>query len=306
MDIYSEDIMKFNDKIDFQFDVLKSEINGIKNFKWESYFSGISITFETIAYYTFIIKDDLCIYKQNLFTSCLCDLISIVRFQGPHYKKTLMNSISSLWNVFLSDDRELIDRYCNYDLFYGENSDRISTDYFYNLVRIYQLLYLRDWDKAQERLISLREYVEKKARSLKCEIDCLEAILNGDIKNLKKGLDALIKHQLKHLKSESYTHFIVPRALGMNKLALYAGLEYYHDSPLMPKELLEIKPLAEYEIHEAARIVMNGYTMDELYERFLNKVPFDQESETKRAIELGLIKPPGMMQTLKNLFSGNK
>lgn len=92
----------------------------------------------------------------------------------------------------------------------------------------------------------------------------------------------------------------------MNKLALYAGLEYYHDSPLMPKELLEIKPLAEYETHEAAKIVMNGYSMDELYERFLNKVPFDQQAETKRAIELGLIKPPGMMQTLKNLFSGKK
>lgn len=104
------------------------------------------------------------------------------------------------------------------------------------------------------------------------------------------------------MEDDSFSRHIIPRALGMNKLVLYSGLEYYHDSPLIPKELLEIRPLAEYEMHEATKIVMNGYTMEKLYERFLNNVPFDQKAEMKRTIELGLISQPGLLDKAKKWF----
>ncbi len=295
-------IEKLLSSIQFKDKCIEAEFNRITIGEWSFSLPSIAIDLYEKALNSFILTENASIFKQLMYDSALCRLIDFLRFQNHGHNSPFSSGISCMWIPYFSDNIEIIQFYSEYNLMYFVPKKSLESQYYYNWVLAYQSIYKNDTDLLKFATKNLRNEADKKYRSLRCEVDCFEAIIEKNIKKFELGLEGLIKLEIKDNRNIIYGNILAPRAMGMNKLAIYAGLDYYHNSHFTPKELIKIDPLDKYDTHHAAIYVMNGYEMSELYERFINDQPFDQLSEIKRIKELNLIEKNGIFNKAKHFF----
>ncbi len=177
--------------------------------------------------------------------------MSYVQNQDTEYiKKEFQSEFTftypSHWSLILvSDCKELIDtfskmRYKNYekDLKKGENI----------LAVCMQCALLNEKDKLIECL-PIFEKVMKQMKTLKFDKEFFIGFLESDNEKMEYAIKELLIPKV-HSSRNQYSlqkEFLSYPSLGYAKLAWIKGFEVGINNPLVPKELLPIKPLKKYE-----------------------------------------------------------
>ncbi|MCG7549045.1 Imm49 family immunity protein [Pseudoalteromonas sp. Of7M-16] len=145
--------------------------------------------------------------------------------------------------LLLSDNIDLIERFSEIK---GENySSRLKGG---SLVPLIQALIRGDFELFDKQLKVSRNRAEKKDwKWMTPDLDALEGIRTQDIPKIEEAIMTLAtkKHRYRN-SGKTYSKLLSIPALGYAKLAWLKGIEVEIDHPLIPKELLPVKPNSEY------------------------------------------------------------
>lgn len=159
----------------------------------------------------------------------------------------------------LSDNEPLIERYANLRYQRGANAE-LSMD---EMVAIGELpiwcntvqFFMANDNEGVERNLNIIETktlknLPKKEEGLKDDYEFYKALKLGDKAKMEEVLEKLVSPKIHKKRNDNpiLNQYISLPALGYAKLAWRKGIEVEVNSVLVPKELLHIKPLDNYEI----------------------------------------------------------
>ena len=162
--------------------------------------------------------------------------------------------------AMLSDNEPLIQRYAKLRYQRGENAE-LSMDEMVAIgespiwCNTVQFFMANDKEGA-ERNLNLIETKTKKITKRKIwelmndDYEFYKALYAGDRAKMEEVLDKLVSFKIHKKRNDNpiLNQYISLPALGYAKLAWRKGIEVEVNSPLIPKELLPIRPLEKYEI----------------------------------------------------------
>lgn len=196
---------------------------------------------QSYALKSFFLDKNIQQAKQHFHTCGRLDEFLI----NTYNEKILDYGINHLSYALLSDDEALIRRYAN--LRHSSYESMIkgggSTP-----VYILQCIIKDDW-KEYERVMPIMK--TKTVKKFKMEMDAAyyEALAERNQKKLEEILAEFVTpkiHKQRNKVHELVNEFISHPALGYAKLAWLKGIEVKVESPLVPKDLLPIKPNLQY------------------------------------------------------------
>lgn len=145
-----------------------------------------------------------------------------------------------------------------------------------------------DWQLLKERALTFLND-EKKARSDLKRIPDHEfyvALADKNIKGMQEALDKLLELKLaKRAAKDTLLHFdfyLQPQVLMYAKIAAIHGFDLGIDSPIAPKELIDINPLAEYKIPYD---FMKSFDFDTPHQVWVNYVKQRMEEAKQKKVE---------------------
>ena len=198
--------------------------------------------FQNFALEAFFFENDICKAKHFFYLCGKIDEYLILK----HDEKILDYGINHLSYALLSDCKPLIVRYSNlkHSLY-----DRMIQSGATAPMYILQCLIKDDWAE-YERVMPIMK--NKTVPKFKMELDAAfyEALAERNKEKMEEVLAEFITpkvHKQRNKHHELINEFISHPALGYAKLAWYKGIEVNVNSPLVPKELMPIKPLDNYE-----------------------------------------------------------
>jgi len=187
--------------------------------------------------YYFFKEKDIYKSKQSLYTYSKC-----LEFRSENSKKS-NPIIQRVFYLLLSDSLELINSFKNWEF--------NNHDYWLArgaLVIVIQEILKGNYLKADELLYKF-EKSHKKYPLKETDSAILKAIINKDKKEVEELLEFLLLPK-NHTKVNDAlmlsTKLFSLHATGFAKLAWLKGIEVKIDNPLLPMELLPIKPNEEY------------------------------------------------------------
>jgi hypothetical protein len=193
------------------------------------------------ALYNLFIEKDLYKTKQSFYLSAKMELYLYLFFDNPNYFELTNNSLLC---ILLSDNKQLIDNYIRLtDKVHKEQSIKGFFPLFV------QVALRKNWDYLQEKIDFNREHFASKKSNdwFHIDLDFFEALLNGDKKKMEESIIILATKQHKKRNDGIYRKDLISTpALTYAKLAYIKGFELDIDHPLIPKELLPVKPNDEY------------------------------------------------------------
>lgn len=189
----------------------------------------------------------------------------------------------------LSDNQKLID----YLIKHRDEIVDISVPYkrtdtrpFFNANTLLALS--GDWQLLKERALTFLND-EKKTRSDLKRIPDHEfyvALADKNIKGMQEALDKLLELKLaKRAAKDTLLHFdfyLQPQVLMYAKIAAIHGFDLGIDSPIAPKELIDINPLAEYKIPYD---FMKSFDFDAPHQVWVNYVKQRMEEAKQKKVE---------------------
>lgn len=185
----------------------------------------------------FFNKKDLIKSKQYLYTSIKCD-----EYRFKYFKKS-NPIIQRAFYLLLSDSKELIESFKNWEF----NNHDYWLKHGAKVIIIQEIL-KNNYDKALQLLTAFnasnKEYPLKETDSA-----ILKAIINKDKKEVEELLEFFLlpkNHTKINDKLMLSTKLFSLYATGYAKLAWLKGIEVNIEHPLLPTELLPIKPNKEY------------------------------------------------------------
>ncbi|WP_125782546.1 Imm49 family immunity protein [Pseudoalteromonas rubra] len=191
------------------------------------------------SYYIFN-KKSLEKAKQFFFLDGRSTEINVRVFDSDQSLKFYIQDVVYL---LLSDNIDLIERFAEIK---GENySSRLKDG---SLVPLIQSLIRGDFELFDKQLKVSRNRAEKKDwKWMIPDLDALEGIRTQDIPKIEEAIMTLAtkKHRYRN-SGKIYSKLLSIPALGYAKLAWLKGIEVEIDHPLIPKELLPVKPNSEY------------------------------------------------------------
>ena len=191
--------------------------------------------------------------------------------------------------ILLSDNQKLID----YLIKHRDEIVDISVPYkrtdtrpFFNANTLLALS--GDWQLLKERALEFLND-EKKARGDLKRIPDHEfyvALADKNIKGMQEALDKLLELKFaKRAAKDTLLHFdfyLQPQVLMYAKIAAIHGFDLGIDSPIAPKELIDINPLAEYKIPYD---FMKSFDFDAPHQVWVNYVKQRMEEAKQKKVE---------------------
>lgn len=196
-----------------------------------------------------LLENDISGFKENASIAGFLGILSEYDFQWAYNGFNTNFFFMSL----LSDNQKLID----YLIKHRDEIVDISVPYkrtdtrpFFNANTLLALS--GDWQLLKERALTFLND-EKKVRSDLKRIPDHEfyvALADKNIKGMQEALDKLLELKFaKRAAKGTLLHFdfyLQPQVLMYTKIAAIHGFDLGIDSPIAPKELIDINPLAEY------------------------------------------------------------
>ena len=224
-------------------------------------------------------------FKENSSIAGFLSILSEYDFQWAY------NGINTnfFFMILLSDNQKLID----YLIKHRDEIVDISVPYkrtdtrpFFNANTLLALN--GDWQLLKERALTFLND-EKKARSDLKRIPDHEfyvALADKNIKGMQKALDKLLELKFaKRAAKDTLLHFdfyLQPQVLMYAKIAAIHGFDLGIDSPIAPKELIDINPLVEYKIPYD---FMKSFDFDAPHQVWVNYVKQRMEEEKQKKVE---------------------
>ena len=233
----------------------------------------------------YLLENDILGFKDNISLSGFLHVLSRKNFQWAY------NGINTdlFFSILLSDNQKLID----YLIKHRDEIVDISVPYkrtdtrpFFNANTLLALS--GDWQLLKERALEFLND-EKKARSDLKRIPDHEfyvALADKNIKGMQEALDKLLELKFaKRAAKDTLLHFdfyLQPQVLMYAKIAAIHGFDLGIDSPIAPKELIDINPLAEYKIPYD---FMKSFDFDAPHQVWVNYVKQRMEEAKQKKVE---------------------
>ena len=232
-----------------------------------------------------LLENNISGFKENASIAGFLGILSEYDFQWAY------NGINTnfFFTSLLSDNQKLID----YLIKHRDEIVDISVPYkrtdtrpFFNANTLLALS--GDWQLLKERALTFLND-EKKARSDLKRIPDHEfyvALADKNIKGMQEALDKLLELKLaKRAAKDTLLHFdfyLQPQVLMYAKIAAIHGFDLGIDSPMAPKELIDINPLAEYKIPYD---FMKSFDFDAPHQVWVNYVKQRMEEAEQKKVE---------------------
>lgn len=266
--------------------VLFQRIKLIDEFRGDVFFSiGLLDDYHRALASKYLLENDISGFKENASIAGLLGILSEYDFQWAY------NGINTnfFFMSLLSDNQKLID----YLIKHRDEIVDISVPYkrtdtrpFFNANTLLALS--GDWQLLKERALTFLND-EKKARSDLKRIPDHEfyvALADKNIKGMQEALDKLLELKLaKRAAKDTLLHFdfyLQPQVLMYAKIAAIHGFDLGIDSPIAPKELIDINPLAEYKIPYD---FMKLFDFDAPHQVWVNYVKQRMEEAKQKKVE---------------------
>ena len=266
--------------------VLFQRIKLIDEFRGDVFFSiGLLDDYHRALASKYLLENDISGFKENASIAGFLGILSEYDFQWAY------NGINTnfFFMSLLSDNQKLID----YLIKHRDEIVDISVPYkrtdtrpFFNANTLLALS--GDWQLLKERALTFLND-EKKARSDLKRIPDHEfyvGLADKNIKGMQEALDKLLELKLaKRAAKGTLLHFdfyLQPQVLMYAKIAAIHGFDLGIDSPIAPKELIDINPLAEYKIPYD---FMKLFDFDAPHQVWVNYVKQRMEEAKQKKVE---------------------
>ena len=266
--------------------VLFQRIKLIDEFRGDVFFSiGLLDDYHRALASKCLLENNISGFKENASIAGFLGTLSEYDFQWAY------NGINTnfFFMSLLSDNQKLID----YLIKHRDEIVDISVPYkrtdtrpFFNANTLLALS--GDWQLLKERALTFLND-EKKARSDLKRIPDHEfyvALADKNIKGMQEALDKLLELKLaKRAAKDTLLHFdfyLQPQVLMYAKIAAIHGFDLGIDSPIAPKELIDINPLAEYKIPYE---FMKSFDFDAPHQVWVNYVKQRMEEAKQKKVE---------------------
>ena len=266
--------------------VLFQRIKLIDEFRGDVFFSiGLLDDYHRALASKYLLENDISGFKENASIAGFLSILSEYDFQWAY------NGINTnfFFMSLLSDNQKLID----YLIKHRDEIVDISVPYkrtdtrpFFNANTLLALS--GDWQLLKERALTFLND-EKKARSDLKRIPDHEfyvALADKNIKGMQEALDKLLELKLaKRAAKDTLLHFdfyLQPQVLMYAKIAAIHGFDLGIDSPIAPKELIDINPLAEYKIPYD---FMKSFDFDAPHQVWVNYVKQRMEEAKQKKVK---------------------
>lgn len=266
--------------------VLFQRIKLIDEFRGDVFFSiGLLDDYHRALASKCLLENNISGFKENASIAGFLGILSEYDFQWAY------NGFNTnfFFMILLSDNQKLID----YLIKHRDEIVDISVPYkrtdtrpFFNANTLLALS--GDWQLLKERALTFLND-EKKARSDLKRIPDHEfyvALADKNIKGMQEALDKLLELKLaKRAAKGTLLHFdfyLQPQVLMYAKIAAIHGFDLGIDSPIAPKELIDINPLAEYKIPYD---FMKSFDFDAPHQVWVNYVKQRMEEEKQKKVE---------------------
>lgn len=266
--------------------VLFQRIKLIDEFRGDVFFSiGLLDDYHRALASKYLLENNISGFKENASIAGFLGILSEYDFQWAY------NGINTnfFFTSLLSDNQKLID----YLIKHRDEIVDISVPYkrtdtrpFFNANTLLALS--GDWQLLKERALTFLND-EKKARSNLKRIPDHEfyvALADKNIKGMQEALDKLLELKLaKRAAKDTLLHFdfyLQPQVLMYAKIAAIHGFDLGIDSPIAPKELIDINPLAEYKIPYD---FMKSFDFDAPHQVWVNYVKQRMEEAKQKKVK---------------------
>ena len=266
--------------------VLFQRIKLIDEFRGDVFFSiGLLDDYHRALASKYLLENNISGFKENASIAGFLGILSKYDFQWAY------NGINTnfFFMSLLSDNQKLID----YLIKHRDEIVDISVPYkrtdtrpFFNANTLLALS--GDWQLLKERALTFLND-EKKARSDLKRIPDHEfyvALADKNIKGMQEALDKLLELKFaKRAAKDTILHFdfyLQPQVLMYAKIAAIHGFDLGIDSPIAPKELIDINPLAEYKIPYD---FMKSFDFDAPHQVWVNYVKQRMEEAKQKKVE---------------------
>ena len=266
--------------------VLFQRIKLIDEFRGDVFFSiGLLDDYHRALASKCLLENNISGFKENASIAGFLGILSEYDFQWAY------NGINTnfFFMSLLSDNQKLID----YLIKHRDEIVDISVPYkrtdtrpFFNANTLLALS--GDWQLLKERALTFLND-EKKARSDLKRIPDHEfyvGLADKNIKGMQEALDKLLELKFaKQAAKDTLLHFdfyLQPQVLMYAKIAAIHGFDLGIDSPIAPKELIDINPLAEYKIPYD---FMKSFDFDAPHQVWVNYVKQRMEEAKQKKVE---------------------
>ena len=266
--------------------VLFQRIKLIDEFRGDVFFSiGLLDDYHRALASKCLLENNISGFKENASIAGFLGILSKYDFQWAY------NGINTnfFFMSLLSDNQKLID----YLIKHRDEIVDISVPYkrtdtrpFFNANTLLALS--GDWQLLKERSLTFLND-EKKARSDLKRIPDHEfyvALADKNIKGMQEALDKLLELKFaKRAAKDTLLHidfYLQPQVLMYAKIAAIHGFDLGIDSPIAPKELIDINPLAEYKIPYD---FMKSFDFDAPHQVWVNYVKQRMEEAKQKKVE---------------------
>ena len=266
--------------------VLFQRIKLIDEFRGDVFFSiGLLDDYHRALASKYLLENDISGFKENASIAGFLGILSEYDSQWAY------NGINTnfFFMSLLSDNQKLID----YLIKHRDEIVDISVPYkrtdtrpFFNANTLLALS--GDWQLLKERALTFLND-EKKARGDLKRIPDHEfyvALADKNRKGMQEALDKLLELKFaKRAAKDTLLHFdfyLQPQVLMYAKIAAIHGFDLGIDSPIAPKELIDINPLAEYKIPYD---FMKSFDFDVLHQVWINYVKQRMEEAKQKKVE---------------------
>lgn len=196
--------------------------------------------FQTFALKAFFLDKNLdfsklCFYKCGLLAELLINKYDV---------KILDYGIVHLTYTLLTDNDELIKRFAH--LKHSNYAEIIQTGRSTPMY-ILQCLIREDWSEFERAMEIMTPKIASKLK-MELDVEYYRAFADKDKGKMEQILIELLapKVHKRRNNQQIYSDFISQPALGYAKLAWLKGIEVVVNSPLVPRELLTVRPLEKY------------------------------------------------------------
>ena len=266
--------------------VLFQRIKLIDEFRGDVFFSiGLLDDYHRALASKCLLENNISGFKENASIAGFLGILSEYDFQWAY------NGINTnfFFMSLLSDNQKLID----YLIKHRDEIVDISVPYkrtdtrpFFNANTLLALS--GDWQLLKERALTFLND-EKKARSDLKRIPDHEfyvALADKNIKGMQEALNKLLELKFaKRAAKDTLLHidfYLQPQVLMYAKIAAIHGFDLGIDSPIAPKELIDINPLAEYKIPYD---FMKLFDFDAPHQVWVNYVKQRMEEAKQKKVE---------------------
>ncbi|MBO7776115.1 immunity 49 family protein [Burkholderia pseudomallei] len=214
--------------------------NRVKPINLKRCYDGLARDHIVVGFYDYFVNGNLSSLKKNLYVSCVIELVSLgvsddgFELQTPDY----------LLYSMLSDSDAMVQEFsaASPQGFVSAREDPLNNKFY---VHMLQLAMAGDDDSLSDKIRRMAKNGRKPLRS-QCERgeDFFSTLIRGDKEGLEKIICADASRESEHVYTEDYFSFV---AVLEAKLCWRRGIHVEIDHPLVPMELMPVKPLDHYD-----------------------------------------------------------